>query len=102
MSITMFLMRLALKTCSLLLATTFLACDPCYELSERICACKDNEEEKRECVSQLNQAKTHGAFSIAREPKRCEKALEPNECTCKDIRDGKFEKCALYRNARGG
>lgn len=78
-----------------------LACDPCYELSERICACKDNEEEKRQCVTELNQAKTHNAFSFVRDPKRCTEALLPGRCTCKDYRDGNYEKCIFYREDAG-
>lgn len=74
-----------------------LACDPCYELSQRMCECKESELEIRQCKTDLNLAKSHKFFEIAKEPRICEEALE--KCSCLQLMRGQDEKCGIYREA---
>lgn len=76
------------------------ACDPCRDLAEKMCACKESEAERLQCRNDLNLAKSHKFFEIAKEPKVCEEAL--TTCSCEDLMRGQDGKCALYRKALSG
>jgi len=77
-----------------------LACDPCHDLAEKICECKETELEKRQCKHDLNLAKSQKFFEIAKEPKVCEEAHET--CSCEALLRGQDEKCGMYREALKG
>ncbi len=71
-------------------------CDPCRQLAEKICSCKESEEERRDCEKSLGLAPEHKYFKNAQEPEKCEQALK--DCpTCEDIRNNKDDRCGLYR-----
>lgn len=74
-----------------------LACDPCRQLAEQICDCKDSEKERQQCKSDLNLANSHKFFEIAKEPSICEEALK--SCSCEDLLRGQDQKCGFYRRA---
>lgn len=74
---------------------TMVGCDPCRQLAEEICKCKDNDEERRTCITNLGLAHEHKYFKDAKELEVCERALK--ECTCEKINDNQDAQCGMYR-----
>lgn len=72
------------------------ACDPCRQLADKICQCKETEEERRACNNDLSLAGQHEYFSTAKEQSICEQALERN-CSCEEINKGQDQGCGFYR-----
>ena len=83
--------------CTHLLAITLLlfGCDPCKQLAERICQCKNTEEERKQCSSDLSMAKQHQYFKDAGDGQACIEALK--KCSCAEINSGEDEECGMYR-----
>lgn len=75
-----------------------MACDPCRDLAEKMCACKESEAEKIKCKNDLNLAKSHKFFETTNEPGVCEEALKT--CSCEDLMRGQDSKCGIYRRAQ--
>lgn len=72
------------------------ACDPCRQLADRICNCRETEEERRECSRELSLARQHEYFKNASEPGVCLEALQ--KCTsCLKINNNDDAECGMYR-----
>ncbi len=81
---------------TVLLWLVFLSgCDPCHQLAERICQCRDSEEERRSCVSNLGLSQEHKYFKKAKDPEVCEQALK--NCTCTQFNNNEDKECGMYR-----
>jgi hypothetical protein len=80
----------------LLLFLTVTGCDPCYDLADGICNCRDGLDAQRACKEQLNLGKAHKYFEIARDAAKCKEALET--CSCEGILKGEDKKCLFYRD----
>lgn len=89
---------LKLFSCSALLG--IFACNPCHEVAEKMCECIENQNEREQCKTDLNLAKSHKFFEIAKEPKVCEEVM--SMCTCEQLLRGEDEKCGRYRKALSG
>jgi len=73
------------------------ACDPCRDLAEKICDCKEStEEDRRRCRAELNVAKGHRYFGKAQDLKICEDALK--NCSCEELIKGQSTRCGLERD----
>lgn len=61
----------------ILLVSLFgMACDPCRQMAERICNCKEPLQARQDCISQLSLAPLHEGFLSAKRRERCERDLE--------------------------
>src|SRR5579871_3712091 len=77
-----------------------LACDPCRQLAELACNCRNtegrsDEESRRQCISELSLASQHEYFATAKETGVCEQALK--KCTCAKINNKDDVECGQYR-----
>jgi hypothetical protein len=73
------------------------ACDPCRSLAEKVCQCRETEEERKACISDLSLANQHEYFSQAKEPGVCEAALK--KCSCEGLNNSEDAECGMYRRA---
>ncbi len=71
-------------------------CDPCRQLAERICMCRETEVERRECINHLSLSTEHKYFKNAKDGSVCQQALEKG-CTCEQINNGQDQQCGMYR-----
>jgi hypothetical protein len=77
---------------------TMTACDPCEQLSRKMCACHTTQVEVSACLEGLKLAKAHDAYKTTASPNRdavCEEAMK--NCTCEDFNMGKLGRCAVNR-----
>jgi hypothetical protein len=73
-------------------------CDPCRDLAEKLCDCMGkNEIRIRQCKENLNLAKSHKFFDIAKDPKICEQVFQ--KCPCEKLLDQEDQECGSYRLA---
>lgn len=86
------LVRINIIACLIML---FAACDPCRQFAEQVCACKISEEERKECIMQLNLAKQHKNFDKAKNENTCLRAME--HCSCKKINTNDDKECGFDR-----
>lgn len=77
------------------LLLSLVACDPCRQLAEQICKCRETNEERRSCLSDLSLAGQHHFIKEAKQPEVCEEALK--NCSCKKINDSQDAQCGMYR-----
>lgn len=73
------------------------ACDPCRQLAEKMCQCRETEDERKTCTSNLSLANQHEYFAHINEPGVCEAALK--DCDCIKLNNNDDAECGMYRRA---
>ena len=72
------------------------SCDPCRELAEQICNCREASiEQRRQCINDLNIPSQYQYFKEAKKPEICEAALK--KCSCAELIDDQAGLCGRYR-----
>lgn len=73
------------------------ACDPCYELAEKICDCEKTSLARENCKRELDSRKGYKGMQQAKNEQVCIQALK--ECTCLLLEENEIEKCGITRSA---
>lgn len=60
-----------------------------------MCQCRETEEEKRQCMSELSLANQHEYFDSAKDTAVCETALK--QCSCEKLNNNDDAECGMYR-----
>lgn len=72
------------------------SCDPCRELSHKICDCKQNPSERDACRESLKLSSSYDSFDLQdKNSEQCVEAIK--NCSCEQINAGELSQCSFSR-----
>ena len=71
--------------------------EPCRQLAESICSCKDTPVAVENCKRTLDAQSQHKAFSRATDTEKCKEVLKNQSCNCQALERGDFHLCGMTR-----